>query len=170
MNAEATGQHQLREGRDVLVLTRTFRAPIAHVWAAVTEPGRMARWIGTWSGDPTSGSVQFAMNAEGDGAPEQTFAILSCEPPKSLTVHSADSSGVWELGFTLNEQDGITTFEFTQVIHDPNILDSVGPGWDYYLDRLLVAESGGDPSVIDFDRDYYPVLSEHYATLLPTVE
>ncbi len=107
------------------------------------------------------------MNAEGDGTPEQTFSVLSCDPPSGLTVHAADASGVWELGFTLDEQDGITTFEFTQVIHDPNILDSVGPGWDYYLDRLMAAKSGGDPSAIDFDRDYYPALSEHYAALVP---
>lgn len=170
MSPEATGQHQIRDGRDILVLTRTFRAPIAHVWAAVTEPDRMARWIGTWTGDPTSGLVQFAMNAEGDGAPEQTFSILSCDPPTALTVHAADDSGVWELGFVLTEQDGITTFEFIQVIHDPNTLDSVGPGWDYYLDRLVAAESDGDPSAIDFDRDYYPALSEHYAALLPMSE
>ena len=26
----------------------TFRAPIEDVWAAVTEPERLARWIGTW--------------------------------------------------------------------------------------------------------------------------
>ncbi len=52
MNAEATGHHEIREGRDVLVLTRAFRAPIADVWAAVTESDRMARWIGTWTADP----------------------------------------------------------------------------------------------------------------------
>ena len=39
--------------------------------------------------------------------------------------------------------------------------ESVGPGWEYYLDRLVAAESGGDPASLDFD-DYYPSQSEHY--------
>ena len=35
-----------------VVFERTFRAPIDDVWAAVTEPERLERWIGTWTGDP----------------------------------------------------------------------------------------------------------------------
>jgi hypothetical protein len=38
----------------------------------------------------------------------------------------------------------------------------VGPGWEYYLDRLVAAETGGDVAAIDFDRDYYPAMQEHY--------
>ena len=45
----------------MLVQTRTFAAPIEDVWAAITEPERLARWIGTWTGDPASGRVRFAM-------------------------------------------------------------------------------------------------------------
>lgn len=167
MNAEATGRHEIREGHDVVVLTRTFHAPIEDVWAAITEPDRMARWIGIWTGELNSGSVSFWMNSEGDDAPEQTFEIRSCELPHRLLVHAADGSGVWDLGFALDEQDDITTLEFTQVVHDPAVLDSVGPGWEYYLDRLIAAETGRDPNAIDFDRDYYPALSGHYAALLP---
>ena len=167
MNIKATGRRETREDQDVVVLMRTFRAPITDVWAAVTEPDRMARWIGTWTGDPASGYVQFAMTAESDEAPQQTFQIRSCEPPNRLLVQASDDSGVWELGLELDEQEGITTLEFTQVIYEPAILESVGPGWEYYLDRLVAAETGGDPSAIDFDRDYYPALSEHYAGLIP---
>ncbi len=167
MIAKATGRYELREGHDVVVLARAFRAPITDIWAAVTEPDWMARWIGTWTGDPTSGSVRFAMTAEGDEAPEQTFQIRSCEPPRRVQVQAADDSGVWELGLELDEQDGITTLELTQVILDPAVLESVGPGWEYYLDRLVAAQTGGDPSAIDFDRDYYPALSAHYTGLRP---
>lgn len=81
-------------------------------------------------------------------------------------VHAADEAGVWDLGLDLTETGGITTLEFTQVIHDPTILESVGPGWEYYLDRLVTAETGGDPATIDFDRDYHPALSAHYRGLL----
>ncbi len=39
---------------------------------------------------------------------------------------------------------------------------SVGPGWDYYLDRLVDVETGADPAERDFDRDYYPSTADHY--------
>ena len=41
-----TGRIEQRDGQHVLVQTREFRAPIEDVWAAVTEPDRLARWIG----------------------------------------------------------------------------------------------------------------------------
>ncbi len=38
-----------------LVLTRTFRAPVADVWASLTDPQRTARWFGPWQGDAAPG-------------------------------------------------------------------------------------------------------------------
>lgn len=60
----ATGTRHTRDGTDHLVLIRTFRAPIDSVWAAVTDPERLNRWIGTWDGDPASGRVNFRMTFE----------------------------------------------------------------------------------------------------------
>jgi hypothetical protein len=42
----------------------------------------------------------------------------------------------------------------------------MGPGWEYYLDRLVAAETGGDPAAVDFERDYYPAMEEHYRAQL----
>ena len=44
-----------------LQFIRTFDAPIADVWSAITDPERMQRWVGTWTGDAASGRVLFAM-------------------------------------------------------------------------------------------------------------
>lgn len=167
MNAEATGRRESRDGADVLVLSRSFTASIADVWAAVTVSDRLARWIGTWSGDPASGSVRFQMNAEGDNAPEVTYDIRACEPPRLLLIHAGDDGEGWDFGLELVEREGTTTLEFTQVLTDPSAVDMIGPGWEYYLDRLVRAEAGGDPSTIDFERDYYPALSGYYAALRP---
>ena len=38
------------DGPATVVIERTFHAPATDVWAAVTEPERLVRWIGTWSG------------------------------------------------------------------------------------------------------------------------
>src|SRR3990170_2940458 len=56
-----TGRREERSGRQFLVMERRFEAPIDAVWAAITEPERLARWIGTWTGDPASGAVDFRM-------------------------------------------------------------------------------------------------------------
>ena len=35
-----------------LEFVRTYPDPIEDVWSALTEPDRVARWFGLWSGDP----------------------------------------------------------------------------------------------------------------------
>ena len=48
-----------------------------------------------------------------------------------------------------------------QRLEDSIPVDSVGPGWDYYLDRLVAVEAGRDVGTVVWD-DYYPALAEHY--------
>jgi uncharacterized protein YndB with AHSA1/START domain len=163
MTARATGRLGDLDGGDAVVFERTFRAPIDDVWAAVTESDRLARWFGTWTGDPASGSVRFRMNAE-DETYESTYEILRCEPPRRLTVRSAGEWGV-TLGLTLAETAGVTTLRLAQLVENPEFVESMGPGWDWYLDRLVAAETGGDVAAIDFAGDYDPALRDHYAGL-----
>ena len=47
---------------------------------------------------------------------------------------------------------------------DPAVAADVGPGWDYYLDRLVAAETGGDVAAVDF-TDYHPADSDYYRSL-----
>lgn len=161
----ATGHKEQRHGQPYLVMTREFRAPVDDVWAAVTESDRLARWIGTWSGDPAEGKVLFQMRYEGDDASSEEFIIDECDPPHRLAItteapYEADQV-TWHLELDLAETDGVTTLTFAQSVPDPAMAESVGPGWDYYLDRMVVAESGGDVAAVVFD-DYYPALSGHY--------
>ena len=160
-----TGRRETRHGRDGIVLARTFRAPIEDVWAAVTESERLARWIGTWSGDPSSGSVEFGMNAEGDDVEEETFTIDRCEPPHLLAVSSpAGETETFDLLLELTEDAGTTTLSFSQAMTDPELAANMGPGWEYYLDRLVAAEAGDDVAAVSFD-DYHPGQSDHYRGL-----
>lgn len=156
-----------RDGRDPawIVFTRRFDAPIDDVWAAVTEPDRMVRWIGTWTGDPTTGHVDFFMTAEGQEPVAAPYRIEVCDPPHLLVVTSV-AAGVpaWRLRMELTEADGTTVLTFGQRFDDPDEAASVGPGWEYYLDRLVAAVAGRDVNAIAFD-DYYPALAEHYRTL-----
>jgi uncharacterized protein YndB with AHSA1/START domain len=161
---QATGRREERDGTSYLVFERTFRAPITDVWAALTESDRLVRWIGHWAGDPTSGSVSFWMTAEAADAPEETIHIDVCDAPRRLVMRSArpdDSALEWTWQIDLAEADGVTTLTFAQEIGTNVLAESVGPGWDYYLDRMVAAETGADLAAIDFDQ-YYPALAPHY--------
>lgn len=157
MTAHPTGR---AVGRDV-VFVRTFQAPIDDVWAAITESDRLARWIGYYEGDPAAGSVQLFMTAEGEG-PAETVMIDECEPPRLLAVTQGAGPDGWRLRADLTQSGGTTTLTFTHLALAADALEMVGPGWDYYLDRLVAAEGGGDVDGIDFEKDYYPAMAEHY--------
>ena len=171
------GHREHRGGGDLVVFTRTFHAPLGDVWAACTEPERLERWIGTWTGDPAEGEITSRMTAEGDDVPDEVYLVEACEPPHRLVVRSCDAapfspdgSGprvAWQLTLELSEVEGVTTLTFTQAVPDApvggDVVASVGPGWDYYLDRLVVAVDGADPSQVSFEP--YLERSEHYRAL-----
>jgi uncharacterized protein YndB with AHSA1/START domain len=171
------GRRETRDGAAHLVFTRTFAAPLGDVWAACTEPARMERWIGTWTGDPASGEVVFRMTAEGGDVPEEVYLVEVCEPPRRFVVRSRDAapfspdgSGprvAWQHTLELSEADGVTTLTFTQVVPDgpvgADMVASVGPGWDYYLDRLATAFDDADPGRLVFEP--YLERSDHYRGL-----
>ena len=164
-NPTATGHQEVRHGRPYLVMTRQFQAPVEDVWAAVTESGRLARWIGTWAGDPAEGKVLFQMRYEGDDVSSEEFRLDECEAPRRLAITTTApyeaEQVTWHLELDLAETDGVTTLTFAQSVPDPAMAESVGPGWDYYLDRMVAAESDGDVAAVVFD-DYYPALVDHY--------
>jgi len=169
MSATPTG-FLTREGdRDSVAWRRTFRAPIDDVWAAVSEPDRLARWIGTWTGDPAEGFVMFAMTAEGEDVEASRWDVPECEPPHRLRVESVDEWGSWYLTLDLAEADGVTTLTFSQVIVDAATIENTAPGWEYYLDRLVQAETGGDVAAVLWD-DYYPAQREHYIVVAESLD
>lgn len=152
------------DGR-TLVLVRRFGASIEDVWATLTDSDRLARWFGTWTGDPASGRVLVTMNAEAEAGAPAEFQVVACEPPRLLAVSADDEYGSWRLSAELAGTDGGTTLTFRQRDLDPRSLPETGPGWEWYLNRLVAAVEGGEPPTLgDFDTDYVP-LSAQYADL-----
>lgn len=168
MNRIPTGRRERRVFGEAIVLERTFAAPVDDVWAAVTEPERLERWIGTWAGDPASGQVVFRMTAEGADAPHETLHIQECSPPHLLRarIEVADPPGQeWHWELHLTHDAGMTTLTFVQSVAGDVPVGDVGPGWEYYLDRLVAAQAGQEVASIDFERDYYPAMSDYYHDL-----
>ena len=141
------------------------RLPLSReeAWAAVTDPARTARWIGSWSGDPASGTVEMTMSAE-EGSPAETVGVLRCEAPDLLVVRIGPDG--WVVTVRIEGDDDEVTISLEQDIADSESASDIGPGWDFYLDRLVEAEAGRDPETLRFSPDYHPALADHYRALL----
>lgn len=154
------GQVLLDEEGMRLEFVRTFDNSREDIWSALTEPHRVARWFGTWAGDPATGRVELRMTEE-EGSPPQIVTILECRPPTGLVVDLPSPDGTWRLSVSLRAQAGVSTLVFTQRLAEPYDATSIGPGWHFYLDRLgaVVANT----AVPDRWHDYFPSLRDAYA-------
>ncbi len=161
-----TGTVTTIDGQPNLVIPRVFGTTAARLWRELTESARLERWIGRWEGDPASGHVTFFMTAEGGDAPPEEYTILECDPPRRFAGDASQAAGAWHLWFELGRGEGTTTLTFGQRLEPGDDLASIGPGWEYYLDRLVAVQEGGDAASVEWD-DYYPALSDAYAALAP---
>ncbi|NYF16752.1 uncharacterized protein YndB with AHSA1/START domain [Microbacterium sp. AK009] len=160
----ATGTVETIDDERHLVLRRTFSASAKKVWRDLTDPDRLERWIGTWEGDPADGRVVFRMTAEGENAPAETFTIRECDRPRRLVADTAVGEGTWHLWFELKEDEGETVLSFGQRLDGGEDVGSIGPGWEYYLDRLVAVRGGRDVAEIEWSA-YYPALRAQYLAL-----
>lgn len=160
--SDVTARRESIDNAEHLVWTRTFTAPIDDVWAAITEPERMQRWIGTWDDDPATGRVTFRMTAEGEDAPPEATVIDVCDPPTRLRVHidGDEPSSSWTLDLALSETGGVTTLRFAQLLTADLPVDMVGPGWEYYLDRLVAVLHGHEAGEVQW-ADYEPLMADY---------
>lgn len=171
MNIEPTGRRETRSFGEAVVFDRRLPVGIDDAWAAFADPDRLQRWIGVWEGDPRSGTVVFRMTAEGADAPEESVQIQECTPAKRLrlrigTLERPDQADQpeqhWDYEIDFAESGGATTVTFAASANGIYPVSDTAPGWEYYLDRLVDAETGVDPAGRDFERDYYPAMAEHY--------
>lgn len=152
-------------GAPNLVLTRTFESPAADVWRELTESARLERWIGRWEGDPKSGEVSFSMTADDPDAAPEPFTILECDPPRRFAGDTSAGSTGWHLWFELHSKGAVTVLMFGQRLNPGEDVGSIGPGWEYYLDRLVAAHEGWDVTPIVWD-DYFPAMQPAYERLV----
>ncbi len=150
----------LRDGAEVrLEFVRSYDTPPVDVWAAITDPELLGRWFGSWTGDPTTGTVTLVIAEEGAGPSPVT--IDECDPPRRLVVTTDGPDGPWPLAVDLDEQGAGTLLRFVHVLVPPYDAGSIGPGWQYYLDRLGAVLD--DAPVPDAFEEYHPALAGAYA-------
>jgi uncharacterized protein YndB with AHSA1/START domain len=142
-----------------LRLSRVFHARLQEVWDSVTDPRLTADWFGTWRGEAAPNSVIEVQMRFEEGLPWMSARIDRCDAPDVLALSVLDESGGWQLELRLTQRGEDTELEFVQHLDDPAAADSIGPGWEYYLDNLVAARV--EAPLPDFG-DYYPNQAEYY--------
>ncbi len=145
-----------------LIIARTYKASADDVWASVTEPERTARWFGPWCGQGAPGNTIEVQMLFEESEPWCPMRIEACEPPSRLALAMEDDGGQWSMELLLTETDGTTELRLVQHLTSTEQVGEIGPGWEYYLDMLTAARTGGPRP--DFE-DYYPAQKEYFESL-----
>lgn len=142
---------------------RLLATGIEDAWSAVTEPGRLARWMARYDGELRLGGTWQAYSD--DGNPFVRGEVTACDAPHTFTTtwHAVEEEPT-ELVVTLAEVEGGTrlTLRHTGV-------QSVmyGAGWQTYLEQLD-DELGALPgSEVDASRAPGVGWDERFAQLSP---
>ncbi|GAB3120214.1 SRPBCC domain-containing protein [Glaciibacter psychrotolerans] len=161
MSTHPTGRLSQRPDGLYLMVDRLFNAPIEDVWFTLTRPAELEKWIGTYTGSPSTGAVKFLMSAEED-AQWEYVSILECSAPHRFACDVGTGDDAWRLLVHLVEGDHMTTLTLGQRLRSKDEVATVGPGWDYYLDRMIAARAG---QPLPEWQHYYPAHAQYYKEL-----
>lgn len=144
--ARAVARSGAGDGDVVTVrLRREYAADVEDVWDALTQPSRLARWLGPVSGDlREGGTFQVEGNAGGE--------IRACRAPSDLTVTWGGPVSVVVLRLTSAGARAVLELEHSVPVALAGSGAGalyVGPGWDVALlalARWLRGEPVDDPA------------------------
>ena len=77
------GSLRIADGKGVVRMEDRYDTDIDDLWSALTDPGRLARWVGEFEGDLRLGGEFRARFFDGW---EGTGRVETCEPPRHLLV------------------------------------------------------------------------------------
>jgi uncharacterized protein YndB with AHSA1/START domain len=142
------------DGRQRLEFRRSWPDPIDDVWAALTEPHRLPRWIGVYEGERKAGGTgTFTMTQEGvDDPPGSPTTILECDAPHRLVVEwTQEGSDNWRIDLDLWMEDGRTVLRFVQFFPAGAEVTDMALGWHWYLDKLGAEVAGREQPTTTWD-------------------
>ena len=141
--------------------TRRLPYPVEDVWAALTEPERLAEWWPPFATDVTVDLSEVgSMTFDWPDGPQLEFRFLHISPPK-LLQHTHTSPGSW-MRYELEPTDEGTLLRATYFVPHPEQAIERGDvvGGHYGFDRLEAALSGHPVPV---DLEAFASLQRAYA-------
>ena len=145
------GSLRAADGVGVVRIEDRYDTAIDDLWAAITDPARLARWYGQVEGDLRPSGV-FRVYLEADDI-ESTGRVEACEPPRRLLVTTRETDESYRKGqgeppfdqtleATLTA-DGDQTILVIEVQGMP--LDKIafyGAGWQIHIENLAAYLAG----------------------------
>jgi uncharacterized protein YndB with AHSA1/START domain len=135
------GSLRSADGKGVVRMQDRFDTDIGDLWSALTDPGRLARWIGEVEGDlRPGGEFRFRFFASGS---EGTGRVDACEPPRRLLLAMAlgqPDEDVIEATLTANGSQTILVWEERGMPVD--LLAAYGAGVQIHVEDLAAYLAG----------------------------
>jgi uncharacterized protein YndB with AHSA1/START domain len=139
--ARILGSLRSAGGKGVVRMQDRFDTDIDDVWSALTDPLRLARWIGEVAGDLRLGGEYryrfFASGSEGAGRVE------ACEPPRRLLLaHGLGQQHELVIEVTLAADGDQTTLVVEERGMPLNLLAAYGAGVQVHVEDLAAHLAG----------------------------
>jgi uncharacterized protein YndB with AHSA1/START domain len=138
------GSLRVADGKGIVRIEDRFDTDIADLWSALTDPQRLARWLGEVEGDLRPGG-EFRAHFFASGW-EGTGRVEVCEPPHRLLVLTKDADepddGAIEATLTADGEQTIL------VIEEPvpaDLLAEYGAGIQVHVEDLAAHIAGRGP-------------------------
>ena len=167
MSASPNGTIERTPDGGIVRFDRSLGFPIEEVWAAITEPARLADWWPPFAAEITvdlreGGKIIFAW--PGTDFPTLEFTIVRLQAP-TLLEHTHTSPGSW-MRYELEPTADGTRLLATYFIPDLDMAIERGDlvGLHHSLDRLAPALSGHPAA---WDNDAFTRLQAVYAEVTP---
>ena len=148
MTSNARGSNRIlgslrsADGKGIVRMEDRYDTDIDDLWSALTDPGRLARWLGEVDGDLRLGGEFrarfFASGWEGTGR------VDTCEPPRHLLVLTKDPDVPYELVIeaTLTADGGQTILILEERGMPLDQLAAYGAGIQVHVEDLAAYIAG----------------------------
>ena len=135
------GSLRSADGKGVVRMQDRFDTDVDDVWSALTDPRRLARWIGEVEGDlRLGGEYRFRFFASGS---EGTGRVEACEPPRRLLLrHGLDQPDVKVIEVTLAADGGQTILVVEERGMPLDLLAAYGAGVQVHVEHLAAHLAG----------------------------
>ena len=136
------GTLRTADGKGVVRMEDRFDTDIDDLWSALTDPGRLARWLGEFEGDLRLGGEFrarfFASGWEGTGR------VDACEPPRHLLVTTSQDRQAEEhaIEATLTADGDHTILILEERGMPVNLLAAYGAGIQVHIEDLAAHIAG----------------------------
>lgn len=163
--AAGLGVLRLGPGAASVTFRRRYPTDAADLWAAVTVPERIARWLGPVYGDLAAGGrYELRMGADEPGSDQNaTGEVRSCDPPRAFVVEwcfpGEEPSEVAVRVEPAGAGDADLVLVHSRL--EPAQAVGYGAGWHTSLDRLDDHLGGGDAR--DWDARFDDLLPRYRA-------